>query len=32
VTCIDRMTFDENGFINPVKMTFEGVPARTIDK
>ena len=29
VTCIDRMTFDENGFINPVKMTFEGVPART---
>ena len=31
VTCIDRMTFDENGFINPVKMTFEGVPARTID-
>lgn len=32
VTCIDRMTFDENGFINPVKMTFEGVPARTINK
>ena len=32
VTCIDRMTFDENGFINPVKMTFEGVPSRTIDK
>lgn len=32
VTCIDRMTFDENGFINPVKMTFEGVPARTIKK
>ncbi len=24
-TCIDEMTFDENGFINPVKMTFEGV-------
>ncbi|MFD1770498.1 glycoside hydrolase family 43 protein [Sphingobacterium suaedae] len=24
-TCIDRMTFDEQGFINPVKMTFEGV-------
>lgn len=24
-TCIDRMTFDENGFINPVKITFEGV-------
>lgn len=32
VTCIDRMTFDENGFINPVKMTFEGVSARTIKK
>ncbi|MDR0393621.1 MAG: glycoside hydrolase family 43 protein [Tannerella sp.] len=25
VTCIDRMTFDENGFINLVKITFEGV-------
>lgn len=25
VTCIDKMTFDENGLINPVKMTFEGV-------
>jgi beta-xylosidase len=25
VTCIDRMTFDKDGFINPVKMTFEGV-------
>src|SRR5690606_22042502 len=24
-TCIDRMTFDENGFISPVKMTSEGV-------
>ncbi|MBD1421941.1 glycoside hydrolase family 43 protein [Sphingobacterium chuzhouense] len=24
-TCIDRMTFDDQGFINPVKMTFEGV-------
>ena len=30
VTCIDRMTFDENGHINPVKITFEGVPAQTI--
>ena len=30
VTCIDRMTFDENGRINPVKMTFEGVEAQTI--
>lgn len=26
VTCIDRMYFDENGYIKPVKMTFEGVP------
>lgn len=25
VTCIDRMEFDSNGFIKPVKMTFEGV-------
>lgn len=24
-TCIDEMTFDEQGFIKPVKMTFEGV-------
>lgn len=24
-TCIDRMEFDQNGFIKPVKMTFEGV-------
>lgn len=31
-TCIDKMTFDENGFINPVKMTFEGVAAQTIKK
>jgi len=23
--CIDKLTFDENGYINPVKMTFEGV-------
>lgn len=26
-TCIDRMYFDENGMIKPVKMTFEGVAA-----
>lgn len=32
VTCIDKMTFDENGFINPVKMTFEGVAAHPITK
>ena len=24
-TCIDRMEFDADGFIKPVKMTFEGV-------
>jgi len=26
-TCIDEMFFDENGFIQPIKMTFEGVEA-----
>lgn len=30
VTCIDRMTFDKQGHINPVKITFEGVEARPI--
>lgn len=25
VTCIDRLYFDDNGYIKPVKMTFEGV-------
>ncbi|MDR2848233.1 MAG: glycoside hydrolase family 43 protein [Bacteroidales bacterium] len=29
-TCIDKLVFDENGFIEPVKITFEGVQARTI--
>ncbi len=29
-TCIDKLTFDKDGFINPVKMTFEGVEARPI--
>ena len=29
-TCIDKMTFDKDGFINLVKITFEGVEARTI--
>ena len=29
-TCIDRMYFDENGRIKPVKITFEGVSARKI--
>lgn len=32
VTCIDRMTFDEKGFIKPVKITFEGVKAHEIKK
>ncbi|HAX97089.1 MAG TPA: arabinan endo-1,5-alpha-L-arabinosidase, partial [Prolixibacteraceae bacterium] len=30
VTCIDRMEFDENGMIKPVKITFEGVAPRKI--
>ena len=25
VVCIDKMYFDEKGFIKPVKITFEGV-------
>lgn len=29
-TCIDKMTFDENGYIQPVKITFEGVAAHPI--
>ena len=29
--CIDKMYFDENGYIKPVKMTFEGVKAIEID-
>ena len=29
-TCIDRMYFDENGWIKPVKITFEGVNARPL--
>ena len=29
-TCIDRMYFDEQGFIKPVKITFTGVPARPL--
>jgi beta-xylosidase len=27
VTCIDRMYFEPDGTIRPIKMTFEGVPA-----
>jgi beta-xylosidase len=25
VTCIDKLSFDQNGYINPVKITFKGV-------
>lgn len=32
VTCIDRMYFDEDGTIRPVKITFEGVAARRIGR
>lgn len=32
VTCIDKMTFDADGLIKPVKMTFEGVSAQKIKK
>jgi beta-xylosidase len=27
VTCLEKMRFDENGFIEPIKLTNEGVPA-----
>ncbi|WP_242916438.1 glycoside hydrolase family 43 protein [Pontibacter liquoris] len=30
VTCIDMMSFDENGYINPVKITNEGVSAQPL--
>lgn len=30
VTCIDKMEFDENGKIKPVKMTFEGIAERPL--
>lgn len=30
VTCIDKMTFDADGKIQPVQMTFEGVEAHPI--
>ncbi len=29
-TCIDRMYFDEKGFIKPVKISFEGVESQTL--
>lgn len=31
-TCIDRMYFDEKGFIKPIKMSFEGVKPQQIKK
>jgi beta-xylosidase len=30
VTCVDKMYFDEKGFIKPIKITTEGVAAQTI--
>lgn len=30
VTCIDRMYFDENGLIKPIKITKDGVPAHEV--
>lgn len=30
VTCMDRMYFDEDGFIKPIKITHEGVERRTL--
>ncbi len=32
VTCIDKMVFDEEGKIQPVKITFEGVEAKLIEE
>jgi beta-xylosidase len=32
VTCIDRMSFDANGRILPVQITFEGVEARPLGR
>jgi len=31
VVCIDRLTFDEQGYINPVKITFTGVQKRVLE-
>ena len=31
VTCIDRMEFDEDGLIKPIRITHEGVPARPLE-
>ncbi len=32
VVCIDKLEFDNNGLIKPVKITFEGVPSHAISK
>jgi beta-xylosidase len=32
VVCIDRMEFDDAGYIKPVKITFEGVEAVRVDQ
>jgi len=32
VVCIDKMTFDKQGYINPVKITFEGVKSKKIKR
>ncbi|HNX78555.1 MAG TPA: family 43 glycosylhydrolase, partial [Prolixibacteraceae bacterium] len=32
VTCIDRMEFDDKGFILPVEITFVGVTSRSLDR
>ncbi len=32
VVCLDRLVFDENGDVLPVKQTFEGVPARPLGR
>jgi len=32
VVCIDRMEFDEEGFIKPVKISFAGPPKRKLKK
>jgi beta-xylosidase len=31
ITCIDRMEFDKNGFILPIRITHKGVPAHPLD-
>lgn len=32
VTCIEEMRFDENGFIEPIRITQEGVPAMPLGR